>query len=419
MLAPQAQLGDGEQPINDHAVAVDAVIDELGTRALRIDDEQRRHLALRDAGRKLDVDVATVVEGAERSPRRVALDRVVEVELVEIDPGGDGHCGLRLLGLAPERDQLVLNMTITGFFKRGVKPDGVSWSAHPMTAEWGDWTWAYKTQAWLGTAVVKSLDRGKTWSPPIPVNVRPLKHGGCRLGCWQLPSGSLLMGLYGRIRGYEEEGEGESTRSALMRSDDGGENWEYFSTLAYDPASIIDYEEPSMLRLKDGRLVSFLRTHVNPSGDARNMVFVVSDDDGFTWSPPKWTNIWGYPPETIPLLDGRYLMIYGYRRPPYGTRGIISEDGVTWDVKNEFVIRDGGVPGKSATERPGSSRMSPASGRYGGGTIDWNNPGVYQHIGYPTVVQMPDGTIVAAYHEWSEDERPLQYCRSTRFRLPY
>ena len=44
---------------------------------------------------------------------------------------------------------------------------------------------------------------------PIPVNVRPLKHGGCRLGCWQLPSGSLLMGLYGRIHGYEEEGEGE------------------------------------------------------------------------------------------------------------------------------------------------------------------------------------------------------------------
>ena len=50
-----------------------------------------------------------------------------------------------------------------------------------------------------------------------------------------------------------------------MRSDDGGENWEYYSTLAYDPASIIDYEEPALLRLKDGRLVCFLRTHVNPS----------------------------------------------------------------------------------------------------------------------------------------------------------
>jgi sialidase-1 len=311
----------------------------------------------------------------------------------------------------------LVNLTITGFFKRGIKPEGVSWSAHPMTAKWGDWTWAYKTQAWLGTAVLKSVDRGKNWSAPVPVNVRPMKHGGCRLGCWQLPSGSILLGLYGRIRGYGEEGEGETTRSALMRSDDGGENWEYFSTLAYDPASIIDYEEPAMLRLKDARLVSFMRTHVNPSGDAKNMVFVISEDDGFSWTLPKWTNIWGYPAETIPLIDGRYLMIYGYRRPPYGVRGVVSRDGLTWDVRNEFTVREGGVPGRSDVERPGSSRMSPASGKYSGGSIDWHNPGVYQHIGYPTVVQLLDGTIVVAYHEWNEGERPLQYLRATRFRL--
>ncbi|MFO1068376.1 MAG: sialidase family protein [Geminicoccaceae bacterium] len=336
-----------------------------------------------------------------------------EVVLDWSDTTGNWDCGFCELA----DGTWIVNLTITGFFKRGVRPDGVSWSSHPTSAEWGDWTWAYKTQGWLGTYVVRSTDRGKTWSQPIPVNVRPLKHGGCRLGCWQLPSGSLLMGLYGRIRGYEEEGEGESTRSALMRSDDGGFNWEYFSTLAYDPASIIDYEEPSLLRLADGRLVSFMRTHVNPSSDARNMVFVVSDDDGFTWSPPKWTNIWGYPPETIALQDGRYLLIYGYRRPPYGVRGVVSADGVTWNAKDEFVIREGGVPGRSEMERPGSSRMSPASGKYGGGRIDWHNPGVYQHIGYPSVVQLGDGTIVMLHHEWSEDERPLQFVRCTRFRL--
>ena len=76
-----------------------------------------------------------------------------------------------------------------------------------------------------------------------------------------------------------------------------------------------------------------MRTHVNPSGDAKNMVVVVSEDDGFSWTPPKWTNIWGYPSEMIALQDGRYLMIYGYRRPPYGVRGCVSEDGVTWDVQ--------------------------------------------------------------------------------------
>lgn len=309
----------------------------------------------------------------------------------------------------------LVNVTITGYFKRGIKPEQPSWSTEPHTPEWGDWTWAYKLQGWLGGYVLKSTNRGKTWSKPIPVNGRPLKHVGFRLGPWQLPSGSLLLGVYGRIKGYGEEGENESTRSALLRSDDGGMNWEYYSTLAYDPASIIDYEEPSLLRLADGRLVCFLRTHVNPSSDAKNMVMVVSEDDGFSWTQPKWTNIWGYPADMIALNDGRYLMVYGYRRPPYGVRGIISSDGITWDVADEFVIREGGLPGSNAETAPGSSAISPFSGSKSEGAIDPENPGLYQHIGYPSVVQLPDDTIVVGYHEWTDDAQPVQYIRTACF----
>ncbi len=311
---------------------------------------------------------------------------------------------------------LLVNLTITGYFKRGIKPTQPSWSASPLTERWGDWTWAFKTQGWLGTYVVKSKDGGETWCSPIPVNVRPMKHGGCRSGCWQLPDGGVLMGLYGRIRGYGEEGEGETTRSALFRSDDGGDNWEYYSTLGYDPASIIDYEEPGIVRLADGRLVCFMRTHVNPSGDSKNMVMTISEDDGFSWSPLKWTNIWGYPADLISLQDGRYLMVYGYRRPPYGVRGIISDDGVNWDVKNEFIIREGGVPSSSESSKPTSSLGGDNDTEgYGAGRINFNHPGIYQHIGYPTVAQNTDGSIACSYHEWSEDEVPLQYLRTTRF----
>ncbi len=102
-------------------------------------------------------------------------------------------------------------------------------------------------------------------------------------------------------------------------------------------------------------------------------------------------------------------MIYGYRRSPYGVRGVVSDDGLTWDVKNEFVIREGGVPGNPATERPDASARRRR--------IDWRHPGPYQHIGYPSVAQLPDGTIVASYHEWDDADRPLQFVLCTRFRL--
>lgn len=159
------------------------------------------------------------------------------------------------------------------------------------------------------------------------------------------------------------------------------------------PPASLTTKNRRLLRLKDGRLVCFLRIQVNPSGDAKNMVMIVSEDAGFSWTPPKWTNIWGYPAELIALRDGRYLMIYGYRRPPYG------------------------VPGQNTGEQPASTLINPVSGRKCSGAIDWANPGVYQHIGYPSVVQLADGTIVAAYHEWSDDPQPIQFVMNTRFRL--
>ena len=139
------------------------------------------------------------------------------------------------------------------------------------------------------------------------------------------------------------------------------------------------------------------------------MVMVVSEDDGFTWTPPKWTNIWGYPPELIALQDGRYLMIYGYRRPPYGVRGIISDDGVTWDVKNEFVIREGGVPG-TRDRAPG---------------LEPHDAGVRQDRRRRHRLEQPRRLPAhrlsergadagrhdrRSYHEWSDDPKPLAIC---------
>jgi len=50
-------------------------------------------------------------------------------------------------------------------------------------------------------------------------------------------------------------------------------------------------------------------------------------------------------------------------------------------------------------------------------TLPLLRPGLYQHIGYPSVCQLDDGTIVCAYHECTDEADPIQYILCTRFKL--
>ena len=251
-----------------------------------------------------------------------------------------------------------------------------------------------------GYALLKSKDNGNTWTDPIPVNTSPVADSsmGGRLGgaysvggsgaghIVELPDGGLIFALSGSVAG-------SGRRSFLMRSDDGGDNWEYFATMAHDPAGIIGRGEPGMTRLKNGKLVCLYRTSHLP-GRQDNMWFNYSDNDGITWSPPERTELWGFPADILQLQDGRVLAVYGYRKVPWGVRGCVSQDGLTWESKNEFVIREGGI----AADRTMTG-------------------GWYAHIGYPTVTQLKDGTIITAFHEFSDDKPPIQYMRCTRFTL--
>lgn len=115
-----------------------------------------------------------------------------------------------------------------------------------------------------------------------------------------------------------------------------------------------------------------------------NLWFTWSDDDGVTWSPPKKSPLWGYPAEVLQLKDGRVLVVYGYRKDPWGVRGCISNNGLTWDIKNEFIIREGGVP----VPKPGIGNRT---------VQDMLIMAQYWHIGYPSATQLDDGTIIVGY----------------------
>jgi hypothetical protein len=92
--------------------------------------------------------------------------------------------------------------------------------------------------------------------------------------------------------------------------------------------------------------------------------------------------MWGYPAHIVQLADGRVLSVYGHRRPPFGIRACLSsDDGDTWDVDGELIIRD---------DLPNTN------------------------LGYPTAIVLYDGTVFTAY--WGEDAEGVTTIQGTYFR---
>ena len=70
------------------------------------------------------------------------------------------------------------------------------------------------------------------------------------------------------------------------------------------------------------------------------------------------------------------LCVYGYRRIPFGIRACLSHDeGKTWDIQNELILRKDGVD---------------------------------RDVGYPTSVQLPDGKILTSWYLCEADRTTTQ-----------
>src|SRR3981189_417276 len=82
LLPAEAEFSCGEQTVDNQYIPVGAIVDELGL-AVLADDEQRRHFSLGNAGRELNIDLAAIIVGIDRTPRRaVALDDVTVAALI-------------------------------------------------------------------------------------------------------------------------------------------------------------------------------------------------------------------------------------------------------------------------------------------------------------------------------------------------
>lgn len=191
-----------------------------------------------------------------------------------------------------------------------------------------------------------------TWTPAEGLPPMASLAGWWRQTGLALPDGTLMGCVQGRQTANEKY-----DSSYAMRSTDGGRTWS-LSVIARG-TDTITFSKSFLFRKQDGRILAMIRAGAGNS----NMYLSVSADGGATWSPIERTGIWGFPAHIIRLRSGALLCAYAHRRHPQGYRAVLShDDGETWDLENEKILRD---------EAVGS-------------------------VGYPMTVQLADGTLFTA-----------------------
>ncbi len=205
-------------------------------------------------------------------------------------------------------------------------------------------------KAMLGVWMLRSTDGGKTFSEPYRCLVNS-PHGPN-----QLDDGRIL---YAGKNLWEPE-----TWVGVCQSTDDGQTWTRLAAIpAREGDSLENYHELHAVEASDGRLIAQIRNHNKTNN--RETLQSESEDGGKTWSVPHSIGVWGLPSHLMRLADDRLLMTYGYRRKPFGNQARVSADsGRTW---SEPIIISGDGPGGD--------------------------------LGYPSTVQLADGTLVTVWYE--------------------
>ncbi|MGH2532996.1 MAG: sialidase family protein [Thermomicrobiales bacterium] len=174
-----------------------------------------------------------------------------------------------------------------------------------------------------GTYIHRSRDGGLTWEIGTRLDTSPYPGAYTIGAAAELPDRTLIYAVTD-IPSWH--------RIYLLRSIDGGMTWETGPLVASDPNR--QFSEPCILCHGDRLLILIReeRTGFIHQSESR--------DGGQTWTPPRPTPMWGCPPHPLDLEDGRLLCTYGHRRPPYGIRACLSEDGGnTWNIAHELVLQ--------------------------------------------------------------------------------
>ncbi len=220
----------------------------------------------------------------------------------------------------------------------------------------------------LGCWMIRSTDAGVTWSARYNSIVNS-PHGPI-----QLADGRLL---YPGVRLWDND-----RAVGVCESTDDGASWHWLAPIEpREGDDVASYHELHGVESADGRIIVQIRNH-NKSNE-RETLQCDSTDGGRTWSKPHAIGVWGLPSHLLRLDDNRLLMTYGHRRDPLGNQARVSNDhGKTW---SEPIILDGDA--------------------------------VSGDLGYPSTVQLDDGSLVSVWYELVAGSA-YAVLRQARWQLP-
>lgn len=235
--------------------------------------------------------------------------------------------------------------------------NGETWPVDHEVVIWDDSLPLEEKRAILSQAdqhdVIRSGDRGQTWER-VPTRVSP-------------PAGMSYIHIDGAPMAKFPDGTqlvvatcGPSPATSTLRvygTDDHGLSWNHIAEVDRDPTGQGRSTYGALLLLPSGRLQCYM-LNIGGIRDAIQMNY--SDDGGYSWSTPQPIVAWGQStwgslsrehvwsgarqgpryrsPWPLRLKDGRIVVIFGRRRPPFGMGVLVSEDdGETWSA--EAVLR--------------------------------------------------------------------------------
>lgn len=332
--------------------------------------------------------VRTVVEGSGYFP---VLIRLQSGELLAVLRGGGSHVDVRgRLDMVMSKDEgrtwSAPWTVVDGPFDDrnpalGQLQDGTVLLSYAVAQNYDETGLKFKgtrkDRVFDGVYVMRSKDKGRTWSSPVRSEAIHRFYTGQGLvspygKMAQLPDGTVLMAVYFEF--FNERG----FQSFVFRSHDSGATWT-------EPALIgAGFNETSIAVMPSGDVLAALR-----AGKGQSLSVARSRDGGRTWSQPEQvTRDLQHPADLILLKNRHVLLAYGERNAPRGVKAMLSTDnGQTWNkaspitLVNDAPVVDCGYP-SSALLRDGrivtmyyqvdDPNHTPASAK--AKTIIWSEP---------------------------------------------